>query len=108
MRLDVARPKTDAMLLLTVVAIAMSFVWGVFVDRLGPKRTLVLVLTSWAVGLLIGGFAIGVGPSGFVLFLLAGAILGSGLRTDEALFRWGDQWDFRTRSSYAGSVRNST
>ncbi len=64
---------------LTVVAIAMSFVWGWLADRLGPKRTLVIVLASWAVGLVIGGIAIGFGPSGLPPFLVAGAILGSGL-----------------------------
>jgi len=67
------------LLLLTVVAIAMSFVWGWLVDRLGPKRTLVVVLLSWAVGLVIGGVAIGFGKDGFVPFVVAGAILGSGL-----------------------------
>ncbi len=39
------------LLSLTIVAIAMSFVWGWLADRLGPKRTLVVVLVSWAVGL---------------------------------------------------------
>ncbi len=67
------------LLSLTIVAIAMSFVWGWLADRLGPKRTLVVVLVSWAVGLVIGGVAMGFGPGGFVLFLIAGAILGSGL-----------------------------
>ena len=67
------------LLSLTVVAIAMSFVWGWLADRLGPKRTLVAVLISWAVGLVIGGLAMGLGPDGFILFLVAGAILGSGL-----------------------------
>jgi UMF1 family MFS transporter len=64
---------------LTVVAIAMSFAWGWLADRLGPKRTLLIVLASWAIGLVIGGIAIGFGPSGLPPFLLAGAILGSGL-----------------------------
>jgi UMF1 family MFS transporter len=67
------------LLLLTLVAIAMSFVWGLLVDRLGPKRTLIIVLISWAVGLVIGGVAIGFGPPGLPVFLIAGAILGSGL-----------------------------
>jgi len=67
------------LLLLTLVAIAMSFVWGWLCDRQGPKRTLVMVLVSWAVGLIIGGVAIGFGPAGFGPFLIAGAILGSGL-----------------------------
>jgi UMF1 family MFS transporter len=64
---------------LTVVAIAMSFAWGWLCDRIGPKRTLLTVLASWAVGLVIGGVAIGFGPEGLAPFLLAGAILGSGL-----------------------------
>ena len=67
------------LLSLTLVAIAMSFVWGWLVDRIGPKRTLIAVLISWAVGLLIGGAAMGLGEDGFVPFLIAGAILGSGL-----------------------------
>ena len=28
----------------------MSFVWGCLADRLGPRRTLIIVLVSWAVG----------------------------------------------------------
>jgi UMF1 family MFS transporter len=64
---------------LTLVAIVMSFVWGWLCDRQGPKRTLVMVLISWAVGLSIGGIALGFGPAGLVPFLIAGAILGSGL-----------------------------
>jgi MFS transporter, UMF1 family len=67
------------LLSLTLVAIAMSFVWGWLADRVGPKRTLVTVLISWAIGLLIGGLAMGLGDAGFALFLVAGAILGSGL-----------------------------
>ena len=43
------------LLLLTLVAIVMSFVWGFLVDRRGPKQTLVWVLVSWAVGLILGG-----------------------------------------------------
>ena len=64
---------------LTVVAIAMSFVWGWLADRIGPKRTLVIVLWSWAVGLVLGGISLGFGADGLVPFLIAGAILGSGL-----------------------------
>jgi UMF1 family MFS transporter len=67
------------LLLLTVVAIAMSFAWGRLADRIGPKQTLVIVLWSWAIGLVIGGLSIGLGPSGLIPFLIAGAILGSGL-----------------------------
>ncbi len=67
------------LLMLTLVAIVMSFVWGWLCDRQGPKRTLVMVLLSWAVGLILGGVAIGFGSAGIVPFLIAGAILGSGL-----------------------------
>ena len=65
---------------LTVVAILASFGWGTLVDRLGPKRTLMLVLGSWAIGLAIGGISLGLeNPLKMGLFLFAGAILGSGL-----------------------------
>lgn len=78
--LGVSEATANVILLsLTIVAIAMSFVWGWLCDRLGPKRTLVAVLASWAVGLLIGGVSLGFGPAGLVPFLVAGAILGSGL-----------------------------
>jgi len=59
---------------LTVVAVLASFAWGVLVDRIGPKRTLLIVLGSWVVGLLILGLVLARIP-----FLIAGAILGSGL-----------------------------
>ncbi|GAC1667533.1 MAG: MFS transporter [Candidatus Limnocylindrales bacterium] len=65
---------------LTVIAVLASFGWGRLVDRWGPKRTLMAVLGSWAVGLVLGAISLGVsGPLGFVAFLIAGAILGSGL-----------------------------
>jgi UMF1 family MFS transporter len=65
---------------LTVVAVAASFGWGRLVDRWGPKRTLMAVLWSWAVGLVLGGISIGIGGAvGIALFLIAGGILGSGL-----------------------------
>ncbi|MBI3746641.1 MAG: MFS transporter [Chloroflexi bacterium] len=65
---------------LTVVAVLASFGWGRLVDRWGPKRTLMAVLWSWAVGLVLGGISIGIGgPVGIAMFLAAGAILGSGL-----------------------------
>jgi UMF1 family MFS transporter len=67
------------LLMLTLVAIGMSFVWGWLADRNGPKRTLIWVLVSWAVGLVLGGVAIGFGKDGLVPFVIAGAILGSGL-----------------------------
>jgi MFS transporter, UMF1 family len=67
------------LLSLTLVAIVMSFVWGWLADRIGPKRTLIVVLVSWAVGLVLGGVSLGFGATGLVPFLVAGAILGSGL-----------------------------
>ncbi|MFL5681622.1 MAG: MFS transporter, partial [Chloroflexota bacterium] len=73
------RDANTILLGLTIVAIAMSFVWGAMCDRIGPKRTLLVVLGSWAVGLVLGGISLGFGSSGLAPFLLAGAILGSGL-----------------------------
>ena len=65
---------------LTVVAIFASFGWGRLVDRLGPRRTLMIVLASWAVGLVLGAVSLRVdGPIGLAMFLIAGGILGSGL-----------------------------
>ena len=77
--LGVSDRDANSILGLTLVAIAMSFAWGWLCDRIGPKRTLITVLFSWAVGLVIGGIAIGLGPAGLGPFLIAGAILGSGL-----------------------------
>jgi UMF1 family MFS transporter len=80
-----AKGMTDAqalmvLLLLTVVAIFASFGWGRLVDRWGPRRTLMVVLSSWAVGLILGAISLSVdGPVGVAMFLVAGAILGSGL-----------------------------
>ncbi|HEX7347698.1 MAG TPA: MFS transporter [Candidatus Limnocylindrales bacterium] len=73
------RDANTILLGLTIVAIAASFGWGWLCDRLGPKQTLIVVLASWAVGLVIGGVAIGLGSAGLAPFLVAGAILGSGL-----------------------------
>jgi len=68
------------LLSLAVVAVLASFGWGALVDRVGPKRTLMIVLASWAVGLVIGGVSLGIpGTPGLALFLVSGAILGSGL-----------------------------
>jgi MFS transporter, UMF1 family len=68
------------LLALTVVAVLASFGWGRLVDSWGPKRTLMAVLGSWAIGLVLGAISLGVdGPVGIVAFLAAGAILGSGL-----------------------------
>ena len=62
------------LLLLTVAAVIASFGWGVLVERIGPKRTLMVVLASWAVGLIIAGSVLSK-PT----FLIAGVLLGSGL-----------------------------
>ena len=79
------------LLSLTLVAIVMSFVWGWLADRVGPRQTLITVLVSWAVGLVLGALSLSLngtdqvtgGPTpstaGLALFLVAGAILGSGL-----------------------------
>jgi MFS transporter, UMF1 family len=67
--------------LLTVVAIVASFGWGYLVDRYGPKRTLIAVLISWVVGLVLGVLSLGLAGTtpGMGMFVIAGAILGSGL-----------------------------
>jgi MFS transporter, UMF1 family len=59
---------------LTVAAVIASFGWGILVERIGPKRTLMYVLGSWCVGLIIGGSVLSV-PT----FLIAGLLLGCGL-----------------------------
>jgi UMF1 family MFS transporter len=68
-------------LVLVVVAILASFGWGRLVDRWGPKRTLVTVLATWIVGLLLGVAALAMPSStpGIAIFIVAGAIVGSGL-----------------------------
>jgi UMF1 family MFS transporter len=64
----------NILLLLTVVAVIASFGWGWLCDRIGPKRTLLWVLVSWTGGLLLLGLVLDKIP-----FMLAGAVLGSGL-----------------------------
>ena len=68
-------------LVLVLVAIGAAFVWGRLVDRYGPKRTLIAVLVSWVVGLLLGVVALSLPstPAGIGIFVVAGAIVGSGL-----------------------------
>lgn len=69
--------KTEAnlvLLALTVAAVIASFGWGILVERIGPKRTLMIVLATWCVGLVIGGAVLSK-PT----FLVAGILLGSGL-----------------------------
>ena len=69
--------KTEAnlvLLALTVAAVVASFGWGLLVERIGPKRTLMIVLATWCVGLVIGGAVLSK-PT----FLVAGILLGSGL-----------------------------
>jgi len=62
------------LVILIVVAVLASFVWGFLADRWGPKRTLLVVLATWLVGLLVIGLVL----ERFT-FIIAGAILGSGL-----------------------------
>jgi UMF1 family MFS transporter len=62
------------LLSLTVVAVAASFLWGFLVERLGPKRTLQVVLGTWVVGLLVVGSVLS-----FETFLIGGVLLGAGL-----------------------------
>ena len=64
----------NILLLLTVVAVIASFGWGWLNDRIGPKPTLLIVLATWAVGLLVLTATLEPIP-----FLVAGALLGAGL-----------------------------
>jgi len=64
----------QVLLVLTVVAVIASFGWGVMADRWGPRRTLFIVLGTWAVGLTIISVVLSTVP-----FLVAGALLGAGL-----------------------------
>ena len=69
--------NSEALYVLTgliVAAVIASVGWGYLCDRIGPKRTLMLVLLSWVVGLLVIGLFLAKIP-----FLIAGVILGSGL-----------------------------
>jgi MFS transporter, UMF1 family len=69
------RAEVNLVLLgLTVAAVVASFGWGMLVDRIGPKRTLMIVLATWAVGLVIAGAVLSK-PT----FIIAGVLLGSGL-----------------------------
>jgi MFS transporter, UMF1 family len=58
---------------LTLAAIAGGFAWGKLTDRWGPKRTLFIVLCTWAVALLVGGLFLDK-----LVFLVAGILIGSG------------------------------
>ena len=62
------------LLLLTVVAVFASLGWGRLVERIGPKRTLLIVLGTWCVGLLVVGTVLS-----YPTFLIGGALLGAGL-----------------------------
>jgi UMF1 family MFS transporter len=62
------------LLVLTVAAVAASFGYGHAVERVGPKRVLLFVLSSWCVGLALVGVFLTL-PT----FLIGGAILGAGL-----------------------------
>ncbi|HSL97891.1 MAG TPA: MFS transporter [Candidatus Deferrimicrobiaceae bacterium] len=62
------------LLLLTIAAIIGAFGGGMLVERIGPKRTLMLVLGTWVVGLVIAGAVLSV-PT----FLIGGVLLGAGL-----------------------------
>jgi UMF1 family MFS transporter len=58
---------------LTLAAIAGGFIWGRLTDAWGPKRTLFIVLCTWAVALLVGALFLDK-----LIFLLAGIVIGSG------------------------------
>ena len=90
-------------LFLTLAAIGAGFMWGKLTDRWGPKRTLFIVLCTWAVALLVGALFLQKAP-----FLVAGIIIGSGFSgmqvADRVLMyrlsppdRLGEFWPLRPR-----------
>jgi len=64
----------QVLLVLTVVAVIASVGWGVLADRWGPRRTLFMVLGTWAIGLVVITAFLAPIP-----FIVAGALLGAGL-----------------------------
>jgi UMF1 family MFS transporter len=62
------------LILVTVAAIVMSFAWGVVVDRIGPKRTLLLVLGTW-----ICAFVLAAASLEPAVFVVVGVVAGSAL-----------------------------
>jgi UMF1 family MFS transporter len=72
------------LLSLTVAAVIASLIWGQMVERIGPKRTLMIVLATWVVGLFVGGVYLSV-PTFFIAGILLGAALG-GVWTSDRVF----------------------
>jgi UMF1 family MFS transporter len=73
--IDLTKGQANLVLLaLTVAAVVGSFGWGLLVERIGPKRTLMIVLGTWVVGLVIAGAVLSL-PT----FLAGGVLLGAGL-----------------------------
>jgi UMF1 family MFS transporter len=72
------------LLTLTVAAVIASLIWGQMVERIGPKRTLMIVLATWVLGLFIGGIYLSV-PTFFIAGVLLGAALG-GVWTSDRVF----------------------
>ncbi len=58
----------------TLAAIAGGFLWGLVVDRIGPKRTLLIVLTLWCVSFIAAAAVLDK-----TFFLVVGAIAGAAL-----------------------------
>jgi UMF1 family MFS transporter len=67
-----------------VAAVIASLIWGQLVERIGPKRTLMIVLATWVLGLFIGGIYLSV-PTFFIAGVLLGAALG-GVWTSDRVF----------------------
>jgi UMF1 family MFS transporter len=69
-----AADAQTVLIIVTVVAVIMSFAWGFVVDRIGPKRTLSLVLGLWCVSLVLAALTLD-----RTIFLLVGALAGAAL-----------------------------
>ena len=69
-----AADAQTVLVLVTVVAIVMSFVWGFVVDRIGPKRTLSTVLLLWCLALVLAATTLDK-----TAFLVVGGLAGAAL-----------------------------
>jgi UMF1 family MFS transporter len=58
----------------TIAAIIAGFVWGVVVDRIGPKRTLMIVLSLWCVAFIAAAAVLDK-----TFFLFVGGVAGAAL-----------------------------
>lgn len=75
-----AGERTAQMVMLVAItfAIAGGFVWGWVTDRIGPKRTLSVVLWAW-IALFLAAAVIGLADLPLVVFYVVASLMGFGL-----------------------------